>query len=231
MKRFLPLLFALCALPLLAAEPNTLTDEEKSAGWKLLFDGRTTAGWVGLGKSKFPDKGWSVVDGALFLPKGGGGGDIVTAQSYKDFELTWEWKIAEGGNSGLKYNLPDAKKAVGFEYQMLDDAQHPDGKVRGRRRQAAALYDLLEPPADKKLNPPGQWNASRIVVRGNAVEHWLNGAKTVEFEMESGALKAAIAESKYKTVAKFGEKAASPILLQDHHDEIAVRSIKLRALK
>lgn len=211
-----------------AGAPNTLTPEESAAGWKLIFDGKTTAGWVAIGKAEFPD-GWNVVDGALFHPKGAGGGDIVTTKAYGDFELGWEWKIAEGGNSGLKYNLADPKKAVGFEYQMLDDANHPDGK-KGPTRQSGALYDLLAAPPGKKLNPPGQWNVSRIVVQGNFVEHWLNGAKTVQFEIGSDALKAAIAQSKFKSIAGFGEKAKSPILLQDHHDEVAVRSIKLRVL-
>src|SRR5207249_9817162 len=106
---------------------------EKSSGWKLLFDGKTTAGWVAIGKTAFPEKGWSVVDGALFHTKGGGGGDIVTTESYDNFELSWEWKIGEVGNSGLKYNLPNPAKGVGFEYQMLDDERHPDG-IKGDRK-------------------------------------------------------------------------------------------------
>src|SRR6185369_1044461 len=170
--------------------------------------------WVASGKEEFPSKGWVVEDGTLHHAKGGGGGDIVTREMFADFELSWEWKIATGANSGLKYNLPDAKKGIGFEYQLLDDTGHPDGQVGGRLHQTAGLYDVLEPPAERKLNPPGEWNRSRIVVRGNHAEHWLNGAKTVEFEMGSDALKAAIAQSKFKTVAGFGEKTKSPLLLQ-----------------
>ena len=142
--------------------------------------------------------------------------------------MVWDWKIADGANSGLKYNLPDPAKDIGFEYQLLDDEHHPDGVRGGRLHQTAGLYDIIEPAADRKVNPPGQWNTSRIVVKGNHVEHWLNGAKTVEFEMGSDALKAAVAKSKFKNVARFGEKAKSPILLQDHGDEIWVRSVKLR---
>ena len=209
-----------------AAEPNTLTDEEKAAGWKLLFDGKTTAGWVGIAKTAFPSAGWIVEDGTLKHTKGGG--DIVTGEQFDNFELTWDWKITKGGNGGLKYNLPDPAKAVGFEYQLLDDANHPDGKRAVR--QTASLYDLFEPAEGKKLNAPGEWNSSRILVSGNHVEHWLNGAKTVEFELGSDTLKEAIAKSKYKNSAKFGEKAKSPILLQDHGDEIAFRSMKLRVL-
>jgi hypothetical protein len=223
-------ILTLTASALFAGEPNTLTTEERAAGWKLLFDGKTAGGWVGIGKPAFPDKGWSVVDGALFHMKGGGGGDIVTTENYESFELTWEWKIGQAGNSGLKYNLPDPNKGVGFEYQMLDDEHHPDGIKGGRLHQTAGLYDLIEPSADKKVSPVGEWNASRLVVRGNHVEHWLNGGKTVEFEIGSTALKELVAKSKYKNVAGFGDKKASPILLQDHGDEVSVRSIKLHVL-
>ena len=224
------LLLTLTMLSAFAGEPNTLTEDEKKVGWKLLFDGKTTAGWVEIGKTAFPDKGWTVTDGALVLAKAAKAGDIVTTANYENFELVWEWKIGAAGNSGLKYNLPDPTKAVGFEYQMIDDDGHPDGQKGGRSHQTAGLYDLLEPAADKKAKPIGEWNESRIIVRGNHVEHWLNGAKTVEFSIGSDELKEAIARSKYKKMAKFGEKTVSPILLQDHGDEVAVRSIKLRVL-
>ncbi len=223
-------LFTLTTLAAFAGEPNTLTDSERTAGWKLLFDGKTPAGWVSIGKTTFPEQGWTVTDGALTLAKGAKAGDIVTDKNYENFELVCDWKIGTAGNSGLKYNLPDPTKPVGFEYQMIDDEGHPDGKKGGRSHQTAGLYDLLEPSADKKTKPIGEWNESRLIVRGNHVEHWLNGAKTVEFEMSSDAMKEAIAKSKYKKVAKFGEKTASPILLQDHGDDVAVRSIKIRVL-
>ena len=131
-RLFLPLAAALSLLAAaaFAGEANTLTDAEKSVGWKLLFDGKTLAGWQSVGKADVPVKGWVVQDGVLFHGKGAGGGDIVTAENFEDFELTWEWKIGAVGNSGLKYNLPDAKKGVGFEYQMIDDEKHPDG-IRG----------------------------------------------------------------------------------------------------
>ncbi len=223
------LAFLLSILALAAhAEPNTLTDAEKSAGWRLLFDGKTTDGWVASGKDSFPSDGWSVEDGALVVKAGPGGGDIVTKDSFSDFELTWEWKVEFGANSGLKYNLPDAKKAVGFEYQLIDDEHHPDGVKGGRLHQTGSLYDAIEPAADKKVNPPGEWNSSRIVVKGNHVEHWLNGAKTVEFELGSEALMALKAKSKFKNAAGWGEKTSSPILLQDHGDGASFRSIKIR---
>lgn len=224
--KFLAPLLALCVVAL--AEPNTLTDAEKAAGWRLLFDGKTTNGWTALGKTTFPNKGWIVEGGTLKHVAKGGGGDIVTSERFDDFELAWDWRIAPGANGGLKYNLPDANKAVGCEYQLIDDVGHPDGKANNGARATASLYDVLKPADDKKLNPAGEWNTSRIVVKGNHVEHWLNGAKTVEFEFGSDALKAAIAKSKFKNTAGWGIKTKSPILIQDHGDEIVVRSIKVK---
>ncbi len=224
------LAISILSLAASGAEANTLTDAEKSEGWKLLFDGTSTAGWRGLGGKPFPEKGWVAIDGTLHHAKGAGGGDIVTTDAYEDFELSWEWKIGEAGNSGLKYNLPDPKRGVGFEYQLLDDEKHADAKMHDGTRTTASLYDVLAPAAGKKLNPPGQWNTSRIIVKGSHVEHWLNGAKTVEFELGSDALKTAIAASKFKANAAFGVKTKSPILLQDHGDEVSLRAMKIRVL-
>ena len=221
---------AMFSLNAFGEEPNTISDAEKTDGWKLLFDGKTTAGWLALGGKPFPNKGWSVVDGALHHAKGGGGGDIVTADAYENFELTWEWKIAGGGNSGLKYNLPEPAKGVGFEYQLLDDLKHPDAQLHDGTRTTGSLYDVLGARADKKLNPAGEWNSSRVLVKGNHVEQWLNGVKTVEFEMGSEALKKAIAASKFKANAAFGVKTKSPILIQDHGDEISLRALKIRVI-
>ena len=231
MHRFCSILaLSIFSVQAFCAEPSALSDAEKAAGWRWLFDGKTTDGWTGLGAKTLPEKGWTVVDGVLHHAKGAGGGDIVTVEMFEDFELVWEWKIGDGGNSGLKYNLPDATKGVGFEYQLLDDAKHPDAQLHDGTRKTASLYDVLAPAADKKLNPPGEWNASRIVVNGSHVEHWLNRGKTVEFEMGGDALKAAIAASKFKAMPTFGVKTKSPILLQDHGDEISIRAMKIRAL-
>jgi len=210
------------------AGPNDLTDKEKADGWRLLFDGKTTEGWVAIGKDAFPDKGWSVQDGALVHEPKGGGGDIVTKEFFGDFELTWEWKIPEVANTGLKYNLPDAKKNVGCEYQMIDDERHPDGIKGGRLHQTGSLYDVIEPSKDRKINPPGQWNQSRILVKGNHVEQWLNGVKTVEFEFGSAELMALKEKSKFKKTEGWGVKTKSPFLLQDHGDGAAFRAIKVR---
>jgi len=223
---------ALLLLPfgaVIAGAPNQLTPQEIKDGWKLLFDGTSTNGWRGLSSETFPDKGWSVVDGTLRHEKSGGGGDIVTTQDHLNFELSWEWKIGEAGNSGVKYNLPDPRKAVGFEFQMLDDLKHPDA-AKGAIHQTGALYDLIEPDPARKVRPPGEWNQSRLLVEGTHVEQWLNGAMTLSFEIGSPALLERVAKSKYAKVKGFGVKVASPILLQDHGDEVVFRDLKIRDL-
>lgn len=232
MNKVLPILvFLVTGVAALRADSpsNTLTSGEQAAGWKLLFDGKTTAGWRAIGKKEFPTVGWTVEDGLLKHTKGGG--DIVTVEDFDSFELSWDWNIAEAGNSGVKYNLPDPNKNIGFEFQLLDNERHPDGVKGGRLHQTGGLYDLIEPATDTKMNPPGQWNSSRLVVNGNKIEHWLNGVKTVAFEIGSDDLKERIANSKYKKVPGFGEKKAGPILLQDHGDAVSFRNVKIRVLK
>ncbi len=231
MRALIPQISALlfCAAIANAGEPNKLTEQESAAGWKLLFDGTSTAGWVGIGTTEFPAKGWSASDGTLRHEKGGGGGDLVTAQNHLNFELSWEWKIGEAGNSGVKYNLPNPAKNVGFEFQMLDDAKHPDAK-RGTIHQTGALYDLIEPDAARKTKPAGEWNQSRLLVDGAHVEQWLNGAMTLSFEIGSPDLLERVAKSKYAKVNGFGIKTSSPILLQDHGDEVVFRDLKIRDL-
>jgi len=210
------------------AQPNDLSTEEKADGWRLLFNGKDLDGWVANGKTAPPEKGWVVEQGILKHVDKGGGGDIVTKESFEDFELTWDWKVAPAANGGLKYNLPDPKKGIGCEYQLIDDAGNPDGQRGGRSHQTASLYDVIEPAAAAKTKPIGEWNSSRILVKGNHAEHWLNGMKTVEFEFGSEELKAGVAKSKFKSTPGWGIKTKSPILLQDHGDEISFRSIKIR---
>jgi len=219
--------------------PNTLTAAEKAAGWKLLFDGKTTEGWRGYHSTTFPAAGWAVVDGTIKkVAKGekpGVGGDIITNDEYSNFELALEWKLAPGGNSGLKYLITEAPGStdhagVGYEMQILDDERHPDAKlgVNGNRT-AGSLYDLIA-PSTHAAHPIGEWNQVRLVVRGHHVEHWLNGQKVVQFEIGSPEMKALIAKSKYKDIKGFGEATSGHILLQDHGDEVSFRNIKLRQI-
>ena len=212
-----------------ADEINTLSEAEKQGGWRLLFDGKSNAGWRAIGKAEFPTKGWVIRDGILSHEARAGGGDIVTAEQFDDFELAWEWRIAPGGNSGLKYNLLAPEKAVGCEYQLIDDAKNPDANQREGARKTGGLYDVLPPAAQASTKPPGEWNHSRIVVRGPHVEHWLNGTKSVVFDFGSEALKAAVMQSKFKSNPGWSEKRKSPILLQDHGDAIDFRNMKIRS--
>lgn len=223
------------------ATTNVLTQAEKAAGWKLLFDGKTWNGWRGFRREKMPDEGWAIEDGAIKHVAGNGeqskqGGDIITVGKYENFELQLEWRISPGGNSGIKYLVDEdmvksGYSGLGFEMQVLDDERHPDAKmgVAGNRT-ASALYDLIA-PQNKALHAVGEWNQVRLIVNGNHVEHWLNGGKVLEYELGSPQLKSLIAESKYKTIPGFGEVRKGHILLQDHGHEVWFRNIKLRELR
>ena len=226
----LAVLACLIAARTAAAEPNQLTASEKKAGWKLLFDGKTTKGWRGYKLSAMPAKGWRIEDGILKKVGREQGGDIITEEKFNDFDLTWEWRISPGGNNGIKYLVTeDRPSAPGHEYQMIDDTKNPDAKV-GPHRGTASFYDVLPPSDDKPLKPVGEWNQSRVLIQGNRVEHWLNGKKVLEYQLGSDAVKAAIAKSKFKGSPGFGEKIKGHILLTDHHDECWFRNIKIREL-
>jgi hypothetical protein len=223
------------ATALSAAPSNQLSTEEKAAGWKLLFDGKATQGWRTFKQQSFPDKGWVVEDGWLHcLGKGGGnkgGGDIITDAEFNDFELQWDWKQAPGGNSGVKYFILESRKeALGHEYQMIDDERESDATKGGGKRVTASFYDVLAPTTRPTLKPPGEINSSRILVKGNHVEHWLNGVKVLEYDCGSEEVKAAVAASKFKNTAGFGDKVKGHLLLQDHNSEVWFRNIKLREL-
>ena len=214
-----------------SSAPNQLSPDEQKAGWRLLFDGRTNAGWRGFRQSGFPADAWAVRDGCLQRTATGTGDphgrDLVTLDTFSDFDLQFEWRIAPGGNSGVKYFVTEERKdPIGHEYQVIDDRRHPDAKA-GPHRQTAAFYDVLPSALDKTLRPAGAWNQSRILAEGSHVEHWLNGQKVLEYELGSPALKAAIARSKFKHVAGFGTRIEGRILLQDHGDEICYRSLKI----
>jgi hypothetical protein len=165
-----------------SAEQATLGSAERAAGWKLLFDGVTTSGWRGFKKAGFPARGWSVEAGRLKHAANNGqtaadSGDIITLETFNDFDLRFEWIVAPGANSGIKYLVTESRDGpIAHEYQIIDDAKHPDALI-GPHRATAALYDVIAAPATKILKPASQRNEGRILVQGNHVEHWLNGAK------------------------------------------------------
>jgi hypothetical protein len=213
-----------------AGPENEVTKAEQAAGWRLLFDGKSNQGWHSFKKQTFPVKGWLIEEGWLHC-LGKEGGDLVSEQAFENFELRWEWKQAPGGNSGLKYFISEQRNsAVGHEYQLIDEAREPDAKMGSGKRVTAAFYDVLKPTVTPRTKPPGEINQSSIVVRGNHVEHWLNGAKVLEYECGSDALKEAIAQSKFKTASGFGEKIKGHILLQDHHSEVWFRNVKIHEI-
>lgn len=210
-----------------AEQTNTLSGEEKSDGWRLLFDGLSTQGWRNFKKTSFPNKGWVVEDGWLKKTAGVQGGDIITDETFGDFELQWEWRLAAKANSGIKYFITEERSgAIGHEYQMWDG---PEGKVD--KHCTASFYDVLPPTTAPEQKPVGEVNHSRVVVRGNHVEHWLNGTKVLSYELGGAEVMAAVAMSKFKSVPDFGTKIKGHILLTDHNDEAWFRNVKIRAAK
>ena len=222
---------------------NELTPEEKSQGWKLLFDGKTNQGWVGAYKNTFPEKGWTIEDGILKIQKSDGSestnfGDIVTTEEFTAFDLAFDFNITEGANSGVKYfvTLSEGNKgsAIGLEYQILDDALHPDAKMgRDGHRTLSSLYDLIKAEKQPRfVRKPGEWNQGRVVVYpDNKVEHYLNGVKVLEYQRGSQAYRDLVAISKYKVWNRFGEAPKGRILLQDHGDQVSYKNIKIKTLQ
>jgi hypothetical protein len=223
-------------------QPNSLTGYEKKEGWRLLFDGKTSDGWMSFRKTGFPSKGWEIKDGTINVLASEGreaanGGDIVTKDQFKAFDLSFEFKLTPGANSGLKYFVTLAENnsgsALGLEYQVLDDVLHPDAKLgRNGNRTLSSLYDLIkaEKPA-ASVRPIGQWNVGRVVVYpGNKVEHYLNGYKVLEYQRGSKEFRDLVEISKFKPVKNFGEAPQGYILLQDHGNSVSYRSIKIKNL-
>ncbi len=208
-------------------KPNSVDSISANGEWRTLFDGGSLQAWRGFKKDSVP-AGWQVMDGTL--TRVGEAGDLITRDQFRDFELTLEWKVAEGGNSGIMYRVTenaDETYETGPEMQVLDDARHKDGQ--SRLTAAGSAYGLY-PAQAGVVKPAGEWNAVRIVVRGNHVEHWLNGIKMVEYELGSPDWKAKVEASKFKQWPGYGRAASGHIALQDHGDRVAYRNIRVRTL-
>ncbi len=205
---------------------NTLTPAEKKAGWRLLFDGKDLKGWRGF-KADKPDAGWTVKDGVLG-PDPKTSKDVITTGEYENFELKFEWKISPQGNSGVMYHVVekgDETYESGPEYQILDNA-HPTFP----NQKAASLFALIAPSKDV-THPPGEWNQGRLVVDHGKVQHWLNGEKVVEYDLNSPELKAKIAASKFNAWPQFAASPTGHIALQCHGDAVGFRNIKVRVIR
>ena len=215
----------LCVICFSASGAESNHPSKSKESWIRLFDGKSLDGWRRFAKQEAPGSGWVVEkDGTLHLLPGAKGGDIIHTNQFTNFELQWEWRLAPKANNGVKYLVSETRpNSPGPEYQMVDDA------TMEPRHQTASLYDIL-PPETLASNPVGEWNSSRIVIRGKHVEHWLNGKRTVQYELESPELRDAISKSKFKNVAGFDKKITGHILLTDHHDEAWYRNIRIRPI-
>ena len=227
-------------------ELNSLTETEITEGWTLLFDGESFEGWRGLGRDDIPEAHWLIEDDCIRKVESGiipvqadgqpiGGGDIMTTRTYSDYDFTFEWKISEAGNSGIKYNVSEemstwngSSHGLGFEYQVLDDANHPDNQ--NPTHLSASLYDLIT-AENVVLKPVGEFNTGRILFNKNHCEHWLNGVMVVEFDLETPHFDSLFQKSKYTNHPDFPEKRSGHIVLQDHSDDVWYRNLKIRELK
>ena len=236
----MPAMKRLIAVTLLAlgttvnAQMPSLTAKEKAEGWKLLFDGKSLAGWRGY-KTETAPTGWRAANGEL--SRVGEGGDLMTAEQFDNFELRLEWKITEGGNSGIIYRIspePDATAgpppftySSGPEFQILHNAGHKDG---ANPLTSAGSNYAVNPPIKDVTRPVGEWNEARLIANGNHVEHWMNGVKLLEYEIDSADWLARVKASKFAKMPWYGRAKRGYIALQDHGNLVTYRNVKIRPL-
>lgn len=233
MKKILTMFVFLSMISGESEAQNELTTQERHEGWVLLFDGKTTRGWRNYNKDGI-GSAWKAADGALvFDPASGNeGGDIITEQTYENFELSLEWKISACGNSGLMFNVVEDKKyespwLTGPEMQMLDNTCHPDAKIHKHR--AGDLYDLIA-CSTETVKPAGEWNQVRLIADEGRYEFWLNGTLVVTFTMHTPEWNQMVASSKFREFSDFGKARKGHLALQDHGDKVWFRNIKIKVL-
>lgn len=252
MNRPIKLLVGCCLLlqsvsSVAMAQPNQLSSAERAAGWRLLFDGKTFAGWRGLGYDSVPSAHWRIKDGAIMKIASGNvpkiadgqpasGGDLMSIETFQNFEMSWEFKLTPKSNTGVKYNVSEQfslknagnHAALGWEFQLQDDVNGEDISIPSHL--TASLYEMIPSNALQLTKAVGEWNSARLVFDGNKGEHWLNGRKVVEFDITTPEFAALFAKSKYRNIAGFSERRTGHVILQDHNDEVYFRSIKIREL-
>jgi len=215
------------------------SNQEKSKGWEVLFDGKNTDKWRGLNSDTFPSHGWAIEEGTLFVENHKKGEDIITREEYSNFELVFDFKLTYAANSGIKYFVGKIKNNNtgkiewnGPEYQIIDDYNHPEVKNHKHEKGSTAALYLIYAPKNKKLQPAGQWNYAKIIVKGNHVEHWLNGVKVVSYERGTKDFRRRMATTKFKDYDNYGELPSGHIMLTDHDgDKAYFRNIKIKRLK
>jgi hypothetical protein len=226
-------LYFMTLLTLLSISANA----QKAEKWTYLFDGKSAAPLRGYMMDSFPTQAWKIEDGALVAQTGVPNIDLVTKENYKNFELVLDWKVSEAGNSGVFYHVQEESRHESnngnspnwldnFEMQLLDDINFND---KAPIRSAGSLYDLIA-PVNKHLNQVGEYNQSRLIVKDNHVEHWLNGAKVVEYQIGSKELNSLISNSKFKDNPKFAKTTEGRIMLQHHGQKVWLKNIKVRRL-
>lgn len=206
-----------------------LTADQRAAGWRALFDGTSTSAWRAYKSQTFP-AGWRIVDGVL--TKSGSVEDIMTRDQFGNFQLAFDWKLSPGGNAGAFYRGTEEYDKIYWsapEYQLLDDAGHPDGK--SRLTSAGADYGLYPSPAGV-VKPADQWNSTLIVANGNRIQHWLNGQKLLEYEIGSSDWEAKVKASKFSAYPNYGRAKQGYIAIQGDHDgTLSIRNVRIREIK
>jgi hypothetical protein len=211
---------------------------QQQSKWEILFDGKDLSKWRQAYKDSLPPQGWTIENNALSVQKKRGkGGDIITKETYQNFELVFDFKLTQAANSGIKYHVnlienSQTKKSsmMGIEYQVIDDYNHPEIKDEPNGTSSTGSVYLLYPPVGKKLNPAGEWNTAKIIAKGNYTEHWLNGVKIAFYTKGTNEFNKKVSETKFKDYPEYAKSNSGYIMLTDHGDQVYFKNIKIKRL-